>query len=90
MAASQELEDSDEKNRESRELTSKINFIHSIFLFVANYMQCLYKSQIVATVFTTERNHFVFIFANITLQPAFLCFFMKRNGFPSPSIQGCY
>lgn len=65
--ASRELEDSNEEEKENRELTPKINFTHYILLFEANYMQSLYKNLIATTVFTTDRNHCVFIFADITL-----------------------
>lgn len=80
MARSQKLEYSNKEARESRDLTSKINFIHSILLSEANYLQCLYKIWLLLQCSSTDRNNFVFIFPNITLQPTLLCLFIKGKG----------
>lgn len=61
MDGSQNIEDSNEEERESKELISKINFNNCILLLEANYMQSL-QNLIATTVLTTDRNHFIFVF----------------------------
>lgn len=77
---SQNIEDSNEEERESKELISKINFNNCILLLEANYMQSL-QNLIATTVLTTDRNHFIFVFSNMKLHYSLLpCLFIKRKG----------